>query len=171
MTHLPPSPPQPTARARPVAGLKQIAGGSRIGPFRVDATGRIDPAEPDCATSFRFRWRGHAMQAGLGQGGLELDARLGQVPSTAGHEDARPGAFAALRFLARAMPADWRLRLAPDHSVRLSRSLAVPMPTSAVDLLADLTCFLLALAPYLDLLDEAGLGGADADGTANTCPG
>jgi len=120
------------------------------------------------------------MHAGLGQGGLQIHARLGQVPSTAGRADTRPGLFAALRFLARAMPIGWRLRLAPDHSIRLERSLTVKMPTSAVDLLADLICFLLALAPYLDLLDESGLdamelGGAgaavDPVGTASTCPG
>ena len=51
----------------------------------------------------------------------------------------------------------------------------LPLPTTATCLVTELTLFLLALAPYLDTLDEAGMTVparlSAATGIAKICPG
>jgi hypothetical protein len=147
-----------------------------LGPFAVDALGRLSPRWPDDLPGFMFRWRDRLIHAKFEQsdqerGGLALHATLGRVPSTAGPREpaARQQAFQLLHLLPRAMPGHWRLLLLPDHRVRLEADATVTLPITATDLVAELTRFLLELTPYLDLLDEAGVGGAEADtGNAST---
>jgi hypothetical protein len=147
-----------------------------LGPFAVDAMGRLAPRAPDALPGFLFRWRSRLIHAKFDQadslhGRLVLHATLGRVPSTASPQDAglRSQSFQLLHFLPRALPGPWRVLLLPDHRVQLEADSQVPLPITASDLLVELTRFLLELAPYLDLLDEAGIaGGAVAPGMANT---
>jgi hypothetical protein len=141
----------------------------KLGPFTVDAEGRLSPLSPEAPPAVLFRWRDRVMRAGLvredGSGDkLVLQATLGRVASTAGTRDEtlRPRSFALVHWLADAMPAEWRLSLTADHRVRLVTETAIALPITATALLSELTLFLLALAPYLDLLDEVGLSAAPA---------
>jgi hypothetical protein len=71
--------------------------------------------------------------------------------------------------LPRALPGSWRLSLLPDHRVQLEAGSQVTLPITATDLLVELTRFALDLAPYLDLLDEAGIAGEAVEpGKLNT---
>ena len=131
---------------------------------------------------FQFHWRDRKVSARLerehgnadsGHGRLMLTAWLGRVPSSA---DPAPGerrvaSFGTLRDLLEVLPGDWRVRLLPDHQVRLDAEMALSWPASAVELMTELTRFLLALAPYLDLLDEEDVLELASEGTARTWPG
>ncbi len=146
-----------------------------LGPFAVDAMGRLAPSGPAALPGFFFRWRGRLIRAKFvqdppRQGRLALSATLGRVPSTAAGSGPhlRPSSFQLLRLLPRALPLRWRVVLLPDHRVRLEAD-AEMFPITATELVAELTRFLLELAPYLDVLDEAGIAGAEeAVGTAIT---
>ena len=149
----------------------------RLGPFLVDTNGRLQPGEPGLFPSFRLGWRGCPVQARLDSApdgasvpaGLALTAVVGRVPSTAGRDPARSRAlrdatFDALRSLEGGAAA--RLRLLPDHRVAMEAMRPVAMPASAGDLVTQITCFLLDLAPYLDVLAEAGVPVETAAGAA-----
>ncbi len=169
------------------------SGPFRLGPFTVDAAGRLSPGGADCPT-FRLRWRDRTVQVRmtpaedtpdrppalappalisptlgtLALGTLAVQTVLGRVPSTAqpaGREGAalRRRAFAALLELPGTLPPRWRARLLPDHRVALEAALTLDLPASAAALVTALSVFLLDLAPYLDALEEAGM--------AKTCPG
>jgi hypothetical protein len=90
---------------------------------------------------------------------LSVQAVAGRVPSTASPEGAaaRRQCLAVLRLMPEALPEGWRLSLSADHRVVIESSLPLAAPPTATGLLARITGFLLALAPYLDLLEEAGL--------------
>jgi hypothetical protein len=157
----------------------------RLGPFLVDVQGRLEPGEPGRFPCFHLAWRGcpvHArLDGGWQPGGttadLLLSAVVGRVPSTAGGDAAekrarRRASFAALQGLGGGTDA-LHLRLLADHRVVIEGRRPVDLPVSAVDLLTQGTCFLLDLAPYLDLLAEDGVFSADAGaatpaGIANT---
>jgi len=147
-----------------------------LGPFAVDAMGRLAPRAPDAMPGFFFRWRDRTIRAKFEQldperGRLVLRATLGRVPSTANPRDSglRAQSFQLLHLLPSVLPGPWRVLLLPDHCVRLEADSQVILPITATDMLVELTRFLLELAPYLDLLDEAGIGGASAEaGNANT---
>jgi hypothetical protein len=136
----------------------------KLGPFTVDSGGRLSPGEPDKIPAFLFRWRDHIVRARLTEasprdGRLALQSTLGRVPSTASVSDEtlRPRSFAALRWLPRSVPADWRVSLLADHCVWLETETRIALPITAAALITEITQFLLVLAPYLDLLDEEGL--------------
>lgn len=132
-----------------------------LGPFLIDGQGRIAPRAGEDMPHFLFQWRDRRVSArlvdGQGDGRLLLSACLGRVPSSAdpGAVDRRNASFGILRNFLDVLPGEWRVRLMPDHQVRLDTEVALTWPASAVELMAELTRFLLALAPYLDLLDEA----------------
>lgn len=147
-----------------------------LGPFAVDALGRLSPRGPDDLPGFFFRWRGRMVRAKFEQsdplrGRLVLSATLGRVPSTAGPRDPdnRRQSFQLLHLLPQVMPEPWRVLLLPDHRVQLEADSQVTLPITATDLLVELTRFVLELVPYLDLLDEAGIGAAPGEsGKAST---
>ena len=147
-----------------------------LGPFAVDAMGRLAPRGPSALPGFLFRWRGRVVRAKFEQSDPErsrlvLQATLGRVPSSASPRDSglRPQSFELLHLLPRAMPKSWRVMLLPDHRVQLEADSQVTLPITATDLLVELTRFLLELASYLDLLDEAGIGAGSIEaGKANT---
>jgi hypothetical protein len=155
-----------------------------LGPFRVSGEGRLALAQAGASPRFRVTWQGCRVAALLGanaagEGGLlQLEAELGRVPSTAsaaGDAAAVRGAvFAALRGLPTLLPPGWSLALQADHRMVLHASRALALPTTACSLISEIAMFLLALAPYLDLLAELGVepaSGVAAPGTANTWPG
>lgn len=148
-----------------------------LGPFAVDAEGRLAPRDPEAMPAFLVRWRGRVVRARLRQAGphrgrLVLSSVLGRVPSTGTAADAVPRAnsFVAIRWVTRQVPDAWQLGLLPDHRLLLQAEAETALPITASALLTELTGFLLRLAPYLELLEEVGLARPGA-GTVNTWPG
>lgn len=148
----------------------------QLGPFAVGADGRLALATPESRPCFEIDWRGCRVAARLGLAGqdnalgeLQLRVVVGRVPSTARTPVAaakgrmptalveRGAVFEALRSLPNALPEGWRSDLLADHRVALISAGKVEMPTTAESLLTDVTLFLLALGPYLDLLAELGV--------------
>lgn len=157
----------------------------RLGPFIVDAEGRLCPSTPERFPSFRVTWRGHVARARLTAtapdgGTLALQTVLGRVPSTGRPEEAgalpRQAAFAAMRALPGTLPPGWTVGLLPDHRILAEAKTRLLLPTGAEDLVGEVALFLLRLDPYLELLAEgvgiepAG-GGAAPLGSLKTCPG
>jgi hypothetical protein len=146
-----------------------------LGPFSVDSAGRLAPCGPDASPAFLFRWRERLVRARITQpdtakGCLHLQVALGRVPSSVRTSAARPDSFSLVRLMAHEFPQDWRVRLLPDHRVRLEAEASLALPITAVALLVEVTRFLLALAPYLDMVDERGMAVplSAAEGSAKT---
>jgi len=158
----------------------------RLGPFIVDEAGRLSPGAPDSFPSFSVCWRDRVLHLrlvqapspGSARGSLGVEVVLGRVPSTAGGGAAsgparREDAFAVLRGLPPVLPAGWEVALLADHRVRLALQTGLDVPTRASALVTEVTLLLLELAPYLDVLDEAGItavprSGVSRAGIANT---
>jgi hypothetical protein len=155
----------------------------RLGPFVVDTHGRLEPSEPGRFPSFHLAWRGCPVHARLDTDGagtnLALTAIVGRVPSSAGADAVsnrvrRAASLEALRTLIGVIGESARLRLLADHRIAFEAMRPVELPVSAADLLTQVTCFLLDLGPYLDLLAEADVpvesagATASAAGTVNT---
>jgi len=128
-----------------------------LGPFLVDETGKLRFRLPGITPAFTFAWRGRRFGAMLEDGHVTLTCTVARVPSTASGADRREEAFAALRALPAIIPALWKLRLLPDHRVQIVSRQPMEWPASAPGLMQPLVTFLLALAPYFDLLEETGL--------------
>jgi len=147
-----------------------------LGPFHVGADGALEPMVADPAPKFTCRWRHRVIHARLLAGEeldwrLQLSAPLGRVPSSVGAPAAarRSPSFALLRDLPATLPEGWRIGLAADHRVLLEAERRASLPMTATALISEITCFLLTLAPYLDVLDETGLTvPADSAGTVKT---
>ena len=140
-----------------------------IGPFTVRADGSLRLREPGRAPGFQFFWRRCRVQVVLHEDQLTLRAAIGRVPSSVQAADIRPLVFSTLSDLPTALPQNWQIRLMPNHNVTLDAQEKVPMPPTAAALITELTRFVLALEPYLDLLLEAGVvlpEGAPEAGTA-----
>lgn len=131
------------------------------GPFLVEPDGALRPTRPP---ALRFAWRGRACTARIDEGMMCLSAQAGAVPYTAERRAARAGALAAIGRLPGELPPGWRLRLLPDHRLQVETARPVPERINAVALVGELVGFALALDPYLDWLESAGV----AAGTAKT---
>jgi hypothetical protein len=136
----------------------------KLGPFSVDAEGRLSPSEPAAAPAFLFRWHDRVVHARLDRsdaatGRLILQVTLARVRSSASTRDTtlRPRSFALLRWLEKDVPAAWHVQLLADHRVWLESDMRIGLPITAVDLIIEITRFALGLGPYLDLMDEIGL--------------
>jgi hypothetical protein len=138
----------------------------KLGPFEVDAAGRISPGQPHASPAFLFRCHDRVVRSRLAQadgnasaGRLILQTTIGRVPSTAGAagNDQRARSFALLHWLAHSVPAEWRTSLSPDHHVWVNTEAEIDLPITAAALITKITCFALELTPYLELLDEAGV--------------
>jgi hypothetical protein len=127
------------------------------GPFLVGGDGSLHPRTAPC---LRFLWRGRRCEARLAGGRMQLTASAGAIPYTAEGPARRAETLAAIGALPAELPPGWRLRLLPDHRLRLEAEAALPDPTTATALVARLVGFALALDPYLDRLDSAGVAGA-----------
>jgi hypothetical protein len=143
-----------------MGGMTQIA----HGPFLVAEDGSLTPQRQP---AMRFEWRGRDCEATFDEGQVSLTIQAGAVPYTAERAEVRPGAFAALGEMAPDMPEGWRLRLLPDHRVRLEAAMPRQGEVTATALVRAMVAFALALDPYLDRLESAGLDavrGAGAGG-------
>jgi hypothetical protein len=136
----------------------------KLGPFSIDAGGRLSPREPAAAPVFLFRCHDRMVRARLDQAGPEtgqliLQVTLARVRSSASTSDAtlRPRSFALLHWLARVVPPAWRIALLADHRVWLEIDRPIDLPITAVGLISEITRFALDLAPHLELMDEIGL--------------
>ncbi len=134
-----------------------------LGPFSVDAEGRLSLVRPEVSPGFSVRWRGRVVHARLAQddprdGHLSVQSSLGRIPSTASDPAIRVACFTMLRNMLTTLPEAWRVRLLPDHQPRLEVETTVSLPITVTNLVTELSLFLLVLSPYLDLMDEAGLG-------------
>jgi hypothetical protein len=104
----------------------------------------------------RFAWRGRGCAAELAPEGLLLSAWAGRVPSTAAGATRRGTVLAALPGLARALPPGWRLRLSPDHRIRIEALCPGDYPARMTALLSRLVRFALSLDRLCDALEAAG---------------
>jgi hypothetical protein len=134
-----------------------------LGPFSVDSEGRLAPARQDVAPGFSIRWRGRFVHARLLQsdqrdGRLYIQSSLGRMPSTASDPAVRVACFEMLRNLLSSLPEHWSASLLPDHQPQLEVETSVDLPITVINLVTELTLFLLVLSPYLDLMDQAGVG-------------
>jgi hypothetical protein len=59
-----------------------------------------------------------------------------------------------------ALPPGFRLRLLPDHRLRLEARAVLATPASAVAMVTAMVGFVLTLGPWLAALDQAGVTGA-----------
>ena len=142
-----------------------------VGPFLVDENGGITPPR-DRDARFTVRWRGCVMHAALrvvdGPSDdtaerieLRMLAVLGRVPSSAeASGEARNQVLTMLRDASREAAGPLRLGLSADHRVlmRECRDLAQPLTSRA--LMAEVTGFVLGVAPYLDFAAESGVAPA-----------
>ena len=133
-----------------------------LGPFSVDAEGRLSPARPGVSPGFSVHWRGRIVHARLEQcvghdGRLHIRSSLGRIPSSASDPATRLGCFAMLRSVLSVLPPAWNARLLPDHQPQLEVETIVALPIRVTNLVVELTLFLLVLSPYLDLMDRAGV--------------
>ena len=156
----------------------------RLGQFMVDRQGRLLPGAPDATPTLFLQWRGLAVSVrlaaagGADGGNLAMSAVIGRVPSTAsdpgGSAGLRTRALATIDSLAAGMDNGWRLRLLADHTACIEAARGLALPATASALLTAVTCFLLELAPYLDLLAEPDCGVEAPGGKAGMvkiCPG
>lgn len=138
----------------------------RLGPFMVDETGGITPPRGHDAR-FTVKWRGCVMHAALRAAGgeaaaerieLRMLAVLGRVPSTAAPDGARRDAvLAMLREANRAADGPLRLGLSADHRVLMRERRDLVPPLTSRSLIAEVTGFVLGVAPYLDFAAESGV--------------
>ena len=135
-----------------------------LGSFSVAPDGTLVPPLGNSA-AVRFSWRGRVCRAEITQGRLALAIQAGRVPSTAEPGADRARALATVKALPRRMPKGLRLKLAPDHSIRIESKEIVDHPPSAVFLVAAMVRFALETDPYLDALEAGG------SGRAKTWPG
>lgn len=150
-----------------------------LGPFAVHPSGVLAPRDSGRRPALRFAWRGRACEAELAGDAVRIAAIAARIPSTAEPGADRRGALAALAPLAAGLPEGWRMRLLPDHRIRLEATSPIGSPPTAVGLITELVRFALALDPYLDRLEAAGAGapaamgapGRTEPGTVKSCPG
>jgi hypothetical protein len=125
------------------------------GPFLVEPDGALHTTG---APALRFAWRGRSCEARVAAGMVRLSASAGAVPYTAERPADRAAALAAIGSLPGELPAGWRLKVLPDHRLRLETERLLASPTTATTLVGAMVGFALALDPYLDRLASAGIG-------------
>jgi hypothetical protein len=128
-----------------------------LGPFAIREDGVLEPREPELRPVLRFDWRGRRCEAAIGAERISIAAIAARVPSTAEPGADRPRAFQALSALPPALPQGWRLRLMPDHRVRLEADTPLPHPATATGIISAMVRFVLELDPYLDRLESEGV--------------
>ena len=128
-----------------------------MGSFEVDTnTGALFARDDGIPPCFGFDWRDRRIEARLDGDTLHVVAWVGRVPSSATHVPRVP-AFEMLRALPRALPEAWKVTLEASHTVRIEVEIWFDGPITAAILVTGLTSRMLAMAPYLDLLEEAGV--------------
>ncbi len=128
-----------------------------LGPFVVAPDGILRPREPGALPALRFAWRGRACDAELDGTALRLASAAARVPSSAEPGADRARAFAELAALPGLLPRGWQVKLLPDHRVQVQAEALLDSPPTATSLIAEMVRFALALDPYLDRLENAGV--------------
>ncbi len=128
-----------------------------LGPFSVDRDGILRPLDPGALPALHFAWRGRACDAELDGGLLRLASAAARIPSSAEPGADRSRAFAELASLPALLPRGWTVKLMPDHRVKLESEARLETPPTATSLIAAMVRFALALDPYLDRLEDAGV--------------
>ncbi|MBK1659953.1 hypothetical protein [Paracraurococcus ruber] len=131
-----------------------------LGPFAVERDGALRPREPHAPPALSFHWRGRRFEAAVVPDGLRLAAIAGRIPSTAEAGADRAGALATVRTLPEALPPGWRVKLLPDHRIRVEAEQETPAAPTATRLIAAMVDFALAMDPYLDQLEGVSAGPA-----------
>lgn len=129
-----------------------------LGPFVVHRDGTLATIEPEARPAMRFAWRGRDCEAGFTPQGLRLSTIAARVPSTADRAADRPRAFETLARLRQELPAGWRLRLLPDHRIRIETDAPFADPPTVISLVVSMVQFALVVDPYLDRLASGGAG-------------
>ncbi|MBK1671068.1 hypothetical protein CKO28_23970 [Rhodovibrio sodomensis] len=128
-----------------------------VGHLSVSSSGHVDVAYPSPApVAFDFVFRGvpfHAELPGDLDAPLTMSAVLGVLPFSA---ETLAGRRATLEILSLAKPARGSLGLEAGGRIRANFSAAVPRPRTPVTVVATVSCLLVDLRPYLDLLAAAG---------------
>jgi hypothetical protein len=133
-----------------------------LGPFAVTPEGALAPRGAHPAPCLRFAWRGRACAAELCAEGVRLAVDAARIPSTADPGANRRRAFAALAHLPASLPPGWRVRLLPDHRIRVEASARIGAPANAIALVSAMVRFALAIDPWLDRLEADGMAAAQA---------
>ncbi len=131
-----------------------------LGPFAVDPDGILHPRDNQARPALHFAWRGRDCAAELIGSAVHLGSCAARMPSSATPGADRNRAFAAVAALPRRLPRGWRVRLLPDHRVRLEMEAELGSPPTATNLIAAMVRFALAMDPYLDELETEGVGRA-----------
>jgi hypothetical protein len=139
-----------------------------LGPFAVTRDGSLQPREAAEPPALCFRWRGRRCEAAVARDGVHLAAIAGRIPSTAEPGANRASAFETVATLPRSLPPGWRVKLLPDHRIRLEAATNGAAAPTATSVIAAMVRFALALDPYLDRLDSVSAG---PSGRLNSCPG
>jgi hypothetical protein len=128
----------------------------RLGPFKVDAAGRLFPGSEGMRPGFGFRWRGRPVEVRLDERSIDLRTSVGLLPSTADSPvcQLRAEALAVVRWISRQLMGGWRVRVRPDYSVHLETEISLAEPATAAVLIAEITQLILAVDPLLLLFDE-----------------
>ncbi len=134
-----------------------IASPMPLGPFLVEDGGKLTFRRKDTAPAFSFQWRGRWFAVRMADQLLAFSVPVGRVPSTSAGVAKREAGLALLRALPGGLPEGWRMRLLPDHRVQLETEQAMEWPSTVAALLTPVIALVMAAAPILDLLDEAGL--------------
>jgi len=129
-----------------------------LGPFIIEADGRLQLRRPDTKPAFWFRWQGHRVDAKIGAGGVTLSMLIGRIPSSIRQPAVREPAFALLRALPGTLPEGWTMRLTPEHTIRVQAFDTVALPATISGMIEPLVRFLLRVSPYLEMIEERGLG-------------
>ena len=127
-----------------------------VGHLAVSPAGRVAAYPSPCPVAFDFVYRGvpfHADLPGDPESELSLTAVLGVLPYTA---ETQTGRRATLEILRLARPARGRFALARGERIQVHFSAPVPRPRTPVTVVATVSCLLVDLRPYLDLLAAAG---------------
>lgn len=148
----------------------------KLGPFSVDAEGRLSPCDPIKAPVFLFHWHNRLVRARIDQADIEtgrlvLQVTLARVSSTASTPDEtlRPRSFALLHWLERSVPPAWQVVLLADHRIRMETHASIALPITAAGLITEIVGFALQLVPYLEVMDEGGLTLADFSAAGPGC--
>ncbi len=137
--------------------LASIMNALTLGPFSVAPDGILHPLDAGTLPALHFAWRGRACDAELDGPFLRLASAAARIPSSAEPGVDRSRAFAELAGLPALLPKGWSVKLLPDHRVQVQAEATLDCPPTATSLIAAMVRFALALDPYLDRLERAGV--------------
>jgi hypothetical protein len=129
-----------------------------LGPFIIEPDGRLQLRRGDTRPAFWFLWQGRRVDARIGAGGVKLTMQIGRIPSSIRQPAVREPAFALLRALPGTLPEGWTMRLTPEHTIWVQAFDKVALPATISGLIEPLVRFLLRVSPYLDVIEQGGLG-------------